>query len=265
MNIVSFSEVDLLVKKPLMRWTVDDVSNWIKDLGLEDYQPNFEQQRVNGRMLSEISRGDLESMLGMYNILHQKMVMQALEYTKEHGVKQPTNLWEHKAVYNWYTTFMLYAMGHTPRLAMMYLYKYDEHGFDFYKETLMDCQRNGTDNQTFSLWGYIGLAIFPNYANAKFVMCFTELHYWTSRFVILSCACRFVLEIMTIVGAIQNPTQVDVSGMLIESVLMAALYYVVGSIWWIVPTIIRDALFYAEVYFSPAFYFRDICRRLLRS
>lgn len=253
------------MKKPLVRWSVDDVSNWLLDLGLEDYQANFEHQKVNGRMLSEINGTHLETMLGMNNGLHQKMVLQALNYTKEHGVKQPTNLWEFKAVYNWYTSFMLYAMGHSPRIAMVYLYAYDEHGFAFYKNTLMSCDRNMTGNNTFSSWGYVGMILFPNYANGKFSRCFTDLHYWTSRFIILSCTFRFVLEIMNILWAIQNPSEIDIGGTLVESAIVVGIYYVVGSIWWLIPTIIRDALFYAEVYFSPAFYFRDICNGVFRS
>lgn len=257
--------MDLLVKKPMARWTVDDVSDWLWDLGLEDYQQNFTDQKINGRILNEINRSNLEPMFGMRNELHQRVILQALEYTKAHGVKQPTNLWEHKAVYSRYTTFLLYAMGHTPRLALLYLYKYDEPGFEFYTSTVEDCGGNTTANHSTSIWTYIGMTVAPDYMNAKFALCFTELHFWTSRFIILQCACRGILEMMSFIAAVRNPRDIQVTSTISESILMAMVYYVVSCIWWLIPTIMRDALFYAELYFSPAFYIRDMVRRGLWS
>ena len=63
-------EVD---KKYLELWTVDDVSSWLDDLGLADYQQNFMDNKINGKMLFEIEKSDLETLVGIFNPLHQRM------------------------------------------------------------------------------------------------------------------------------------------------------------------------------------------------
>lgn len=256
-----YSDLDLLVNKPINKWTTSDVSYWLNDLGLHSYQTSFEQHAVNGRMLLEVQDSEIEELFGIHNKLHKRTLINALGYAKAYGVKPPSTLWEYKALYPGYTTFLLYAMGHTPRLALLYLYKYDEEGMLLYQSTIEDCKTD-LANATISRMSLLKSLVLPHYYSGKFVWCYMDVHYWTSRFLLFQCICKGLIDVFRLFSVMSNLNTMSlsqtISEQLGESVLMMTVYYVISVLWFLVPTILRDALFYAEAYFSSFFYLKEL-------
>ncbi|KAK1801970.1 hypothetical protein P4O66_022604, partial [Electrophorus voltai] len=59
------SEAQLLVKKPLLEWTVRDLAIWMEDLGpwTFSYRGIFLKEQVNGRLLNALGEGFVKASL----------------------------------------------------------------------------------------------------------------------------------------------------------------------------------------------------------
>uniref|UniRef100_A0A673ZX45 Bifunctional apoptosis regulator n=1 Tax=Salmo trutta TaxID=8032 RepID=A0A673ZX45_SALTR len=95
---------DLLVSKPVSKWTPEEVLFWLEHVGAWTslYKEPFLQENVNGRLL--LMLGDEELTRAPYNIdnqAHRRAVLAELERIKELGVKPPQNLWEYKVHPSW--------------------------------------------------------------------------------------------------------------------------------------------------------------------
>uniref|UniRef100_A0A670Z4C5 Bifunctional apoptosis regulator n=1 Tax=Pseudonaja textilis TaxID=8673 RepID=A0A670Z4C5_PSETE len=122
------SEDGLLVRKPVAKWTAEEVAHWLGQLGpwTSLYRERFLQERVNGRLLLTLTDEDLrQAPYQVENGSHRKAITVELERVKLLGVKPPQNLWEYKAVQPGRSLFLLYALKSSPRLAMLYLYLSD--------------------------------------------------------------------------------------------------------------------------------------------
>eukprot|EP00062_Callorhinchus_milii_P020458 gi/632976139/ref/XP_007904630.1/ PREDICTED: bifunctional apoptosis regulator isoform X2 [Callorhinchus milii] len=122
------SEQDLLVHKPVTKWTANEVTLWLEQLGqwASVYKERFLEEEVNGRLL--LTLGEEEFSKPPFNIeneLHRKAIHMALDSVKALGVKPPQNLWEYKAMHAGKSLFLLYALKSSPRLTMLYLYLFD--------------------------------------------------------------------------------------------------------------------------------------------
>ncbi|XP_076004355.1 bifunctional apoptosis regulator-like isoform X2 [Genypterus blacodes] len=127
-------ESDLLISKPVSRWTTEEVVSWLEQLGpwAKHYREQFQQENVNGRLL--LMLGDEELSKLPYNIenqAHRRAVLAELDRVKTLGVKLPQNLWEYKAINGGKSLFLLYALKSSPRLTLFYLYLFD------YSETFL--------------------------------------------------------------------------------------------------------------------------------
>ncbi|KAM9390902.1 bifunctional apoptosis regulator-like [Salvelinus alpinus] len=101
---------DLLVSKPVSKWTPEEVLFWLEHLGAWTslYKEPFLLENVNGRLL--LMLGDEELTRAPYNIdnqAHRRAVLAELEGIKELGVKPPQNLWEYKVTENRNTTYYI--------------------------------------------------------------------------------------------------------------------------------------------------------------
>uniref|UniRef100_A0ABM5F181 Bifunctional apoptosis regulator-like isoform X1 n=1 Tax=Pogona vitticeps TaxID=103695 RepID=A0ABM5F181_9SAUR len=122
------SEDDLLVHKPVAKWTAEEVTHWLEQLGpwTSLYKDRFLLERVNGRLLLMLTEEDLsKAPYRVENSSHRKAIMTELERVKMLGMKPPQNLWEYKAVHPGKSLFLLYALKSSPRLTMLYLYLFD--------------------------------------------------------------------------------------------------------------------------------------------
>ena len=59
-------------------WSVDDVCNWLSDIGLESYCQIFQDNEIIGEHLLDLSRDDLKD-LGVTKIGHIKTLTQKLQ------------------------------------------------------------------------------------------------------------------------------------------------------------------------------------------
>lgn len=250
------------MQKPLRRWTVPDVAHWLGDIGLDTYKETFSEQHVNGLMLSKVTESDLDPLFNMDNDLHKRVFLQALNYTKTHGVKLPTDPWEFKSAYSGYATFLLYSMAHTPRLTLIYMYMYDSGSEEYYRDVLLDCRADGISH---SSWlSHTMFFIWPDVVNALFVRCYLEDYYWVSWLLIVQCWMKLVMLVLKVLHAMRNPETISVYDYISETVVYMTIYLSVRLIWWAVPTLFRDALFLAQIYFSPIIYAKAIRKSLSR-
>uniref|UniRef100_A0AAZ3QW62 Bifunctional apoptosis regulator n=1 Tax=Oncorhynchus tshawytscha TaxID=74940 RepID=A0AAZ3QW62_ONCTS len=203
---------DLLVSKPVSKWTPEEVLFWLEHLGAwtSVYKEPFLQENVNGRLL--LMLGDEELTRAPYNIdnqAHRRAMMAELERIKELGVKPPQNLWEYKAVNAGKSLFLLYALKSSPRLTILYLYLFD------YSETFLpflhtccpalsrtsepmedSLPLNHQGHPSWRQWAefLVKYLLLPYQLIAEFAWDWLSVHYWTSRFIIVNAMLLSVLE-----------------------------------------------------------------------
>lgn len=57
--------------KPLEEWEIEDVSQWLKDIGLGEHVESFAENEIVGEHLIDLSKDELKE-LGVKKIGHQK-------------------------------------------------------------------------------------------------------------------------------------------------------------------------------------------------
>ncbi|CAJ0919259.1 unnamed protein product [Ranitomeya imitator] len=95
----SESEHDLLVHKPVSKWTPEEVVLWLEQLGpwASHYKESFLLGRVNGRLLLTLAEEEFsKEPYSIQSNSHRKAIIMELERVKTLGVKPPQNLWEYK-------------------------------------------------------------------------------------------------------------------------------------------------------------------------
>jgi len=60
-------------------WSINDVSKWLKEIGLEQYQSSFKEGAVDGSFLYELTDDDLRNTLGVEHKLHRKKILSAIK------------------------------------------------------------------------------------------------------------------------------------------------------------------------------------------
>lgn len=216
-------------------------------------------------MLEAVEEEDLTTLFGFNNTIHRRIFIQSLDSALIHGVKPPTNLWEYKALYPAYTMFLLCISGHTPRLTVLYLYFYDYPGYSYYTNTIQSCEHDSslTDESSSNPPYLLSLLLFPPLSNMWFSVCFMDVHYWTSRFIIAQCVLKGFIELVQVMQVLRSASfsfSNEVFSGVKASLLTFAVYYFISCIWWLLPTILADAAFYAELYFSPYFYWKELSK-----
>lgn len=68
-------------QKPLIRWTVDDVSDWLDSLYLSEYKHRFARSKVNGSELLKFDRSSY-TQLGVTRIAHRITIENSLKKFK---------------------------------------------------------------------------------------------------------------------------------------------------------------------------------------
>ncbi|XP_040297382.1 bifunctional apoptosis regulator-like [Bufo bufo] len=212
-RIIQACEHDLLAHKPVSKWTPEEVVLWLEQLGpwTSDYQDRFLSVRVNGRLL--LILGEEEFSKEPYSIestSHRKAIITELERVKTLGVKPPQNLWEYRAVNPEKSLFLLYALESLPRLSMLYMYLFD------YTETFLPfihstCPLQEEDEEdhitkfidlqdpTWTQWRefLVNYLILPYQLLVEFAWDWLEIHYWTSRFIIVQAIMLSIVELLT--------------------------------------------------------------------
>jgi len=69
-------------RKDIRQWNVIEVTEWLKYIGLGSYSSNFFQERIDGQVLMQINKNDLED-LGITSIGIQKKILNEIENQKK--------------------------------------------------------------------------------------------------------------------------------------------------------------------------------------
>jgi len=63
-------------------WTYQEVGDWLKHLGLNDYIEKFKENHIDGKVLFEITEADLKDEFNMTSVGHRKNFLKAVENLK---------------------------------------------------------------------------------------------------------------------------------------------------------------------------------------
>ncbi|XP_006813234.1 WD repeat, SAM and U-box domain-containing protein 1-like [Saccoglossus kowalevskii] len=69
--------------KPLSDWSVQDVCDWLKSLGLEQYVVTFKSNEIDGQELNNITSEVLRSDLAISALGHRNKIIRGIESIKE--------------------------------------------------------------------------------------------------------------------------------------------------------------------------------------
>lgn len=64
-------------------WSVEDVREWVKQIGFGEYEHNFFDSRVDGDLLLQLTEGNLKEDLGMVNGIRRKRFERELQNLKK--------------------------------------------------------------------------------------------------------------------------------------------------------------------------------------
>ncbi|KAJ7306037.1 hypothetical protein JRQ81_010403 [Phrynocephalus forsythii] len=262
------SEDDLLVHKPVARWTAEEVTHWLGQLGpwTSLYKDRFLLERVNGRLLLMLTDEDLAKVpYQVENGSHRKAIMMELERVKALGMKPPQNLWEYKAVHPGKSLFLLYALKSSPRLTMLYLYLFDynevflpflhticptqEEDFEDIMAKLLDLKEPAWKQWREFCVKYLFL---PYQLIAEFAWDWLEVHYWTSRFIIVNAMLLSVLELFSFWRLWSRRELKTIPRRMWSHFWKVSTQGFLMAIFWpLIPQFACNCLFYWALYFNP--------------
>jgi len=84
-------------QKPLEVWTLDDILQWLKDKGLEQYLESFRENDIDGQNMLELNESDLKD-LGLKSIGHRKAFMRHLVEAKNLAFEDPEDSFQESKV-----------------------------------------------------------------------------------------------------------------------------------------------------------------------
>nr|KAF6354354.1 bifunctional apoptosis regulator [Myotis myotis] len=227
------SEHDLLVHKAVAKWTAE-----------------------------EFSRAPYT----IENSSHRRAILMELERVKALGVKPPQNLWEYKAVNPGRSLFLLYALRSSPRLGLLYLYLFDyTDTFLPFIHTICPLQEDSSEEDIFTklldlrepTWKQwreflVKYSFLPYQLIAEFAWDWLEVHYWTSRFLIVNAMLLSVLELFSF-WRIWSRSELKTVPQRMWShfwkVSTQGLF--VAMFWPLIPQFVCNCLFYWALYFNP--------------
>ncbi|KAL1005127.1 hypothetical protein UPYG_G00054890 [Umbra pygmaea] len=263
---------DLLVSKPVSKWTPEEVLFWLENLGpwASHYRESFLKENVNGRLLLMLGEEELNRHpFNIENLAHRRAVLAELDRVKELGVKPPQNLWEYKAVNAGKSLFLLYSLKSSPRLTLLYLYLFDY--YETFLPFLHTCcpafspisqpMEDGLplNNQlsvhpTWHQWVefLVKYLLLPYQLIAEFAWDWLSVHYWTSRFIIVNAVLLSVLEGCAVWrlysrAAIRSLPQ----KMWGHFWRMSSQGFAFALFWPVIPQFACNCLFYWALYFNP--------------
>ncbi|KAM9305893.1 bifunctional apoptosis regulator [Gastrophryne carolinensis] len=262
------SEHDLLVHKPVAKWSPEEVVLWLEQLGpwASHYKDRFLSERVNGRLLLTLAEDEFsKEPYSIESSSHRKAIIMELERVKTLGVKPPQNLWEYKAVNPGKSLFMLYALKSSPRLSMLYMYLFDyTETFLPFIHTICPLQKDNEEDlitkfidlqdPTWPQWRefLIKYLFLPYQLLAEFAWDWLEVHYWTSRFIIVNTMLLSVLELFSF-WRLWSTSQLRSLPRLMWGHFwkMSTQGLCVAIFWPVIPQFVCNCLFYWALYFNP--------------
>ncbi|XP_043349291.1 bifunctional apoptosis regulator isoform X3 [Dermochelys coriacea] len=204
-------EDDLLVHKPVTKWTPEEVILWLEQLGpwASLYRERFLLERVNGRLLLTITDEDFtKTPYHIENSSHRKAIIMELERVKTLGVKPPQNLWEYKDL----------------------------------------------NDPTWKQWRefIVKYSFLPYQLIAEFAWDWLEIHYWTSRFIIVNAMLLSVLELFSFWRLWSRRELKTIPQRMWSHFWKVSTQGLFVAIFWpLIPQFVCNCLFYWALYFNP--------------
>uniref|UniRef100_A0A8C6B095 Bifunctional apoptosis regulator n=1 Tax=Monodon monoceros TaxID=40151 RepID=A0A8C6B095_MONMO len=200
------------------------------------------------------------------NSSHRRAILMELERVKALGVKPPQNLWEYKAVNPGRSLFLLYALKSSPRLCLLYLYLFDyTDTFLPFIHTICPLQEDSSGEDiitklldlrepTWKQWRefLVKYSFLPYQLIAEFAWDWLEVHYWTSRFLIVNAMLLSVLELFSFWRTWSRSELKTVPQRMWShfwKVSTQGLF--VAMFWPLIPQFVCNCLFYWALYFNP--------------
>uniref|UniRef100_A0A8C5PWF0 Bifunctional apoptosis regulator n=1 Tax=Leptobrachium leishanense TaxID=445787 RepID=A0A8C5PWF0_9ANUR len=262
------SEHDLLVHKPVTKWSPEEVVLWLEQLGpwASHYKERFLSERVNGRLLLTLAEDEFSNKpYSIENSSHRKAILMELDRVKMLGVKPPQNIWEYKAVNAGKSLFLLYALKSSPRLSMLYIYFFDyAETFLPFIHTTCPLEEEQEDSiisklidlhdPTWKQWRefLVKYAFLPYQLIAEFAWDWLEVHYWTSRFIIVNAMLLSVLEVLSFWRLWSRRELKSLPRLMWGHFWKMSTQGLFVAIFWpVIPRFICNCLFYWALYFNP--------------
>ncbi|XP_066432294.1 bifunctional apoptosis regulator isoform X3 [Eleutherodactylus coqui] len=232
------SEHDLLVHKPVSKWTPEEVVLWLEQLGpwASHYKDRFLSGRVNGRLLLTLAEEEFsKEPYSIESNSHRKAIIMELERVKTLGVKPPQNLWEYKEedeediITKFIVSVALSALRGNSGIRDL-----QDPSWPQWREFLVK---------------YVFL---PYQLLAEFAWDWLEVHYWTSRFIIVNAMLLSVLELFSF-WRLWSTSQLRSVPRLMWGHFwkMSTQGLFVAIFWPVIPQFVCNCLFYWALYFNP--------------
>lgn len=84
LSIIDYIDANFpVLKKNVFEWTINDVSEWLKHIGLDCYIEIFIKNDIMGKNLFEIKEEELKSEFTMSSVGHRKNFLNSVEYLRK--------------------------------------------------------------------------------------------------------------------------------------------------------------------------------------
>ncbi|XP_048051566.1 bifunctional apoptosis regulator-like isoform X2 [Megalobrama amblycephala] len=254
------SSHEMLLSKPLSRWSASDVTLWVEQLGVwtNHYKETFHREQINGRSLSALSDEDLSAAPFMIeNQSHRRIILEELH--KLRALQVSLNLWQYKDLNPGKTLFLLVSLRSSPRLTLLHLFLFD-YGDTFlpFIHTCCPATRGGPadtlDWPGWQQWAEFLLMYFllPHQLLAAFAEHWLSVHCWTAGVVIVHATLMTVLDVSFYwtlwtrgeMRTLPKKLWLDVSEEMADWFLLVLL-------WPLVPLFIVNIDFYCQLFIKP--------------
>ncbi|XP_049981748.1 bifunctional apoptosis regulator isoform X2 [Alexandromys fortis] len=200
------------------------------------------------------------------NSSHRRAILLELERVRALGVKPPQNLWEYKAVNPGRSLFLLYALKSSPRLGLLYLYLFDyTDSFLPFIHTICPLKEDNSGEDiltklldlrepTWRQWRefLVKYSFLPYQLIAEFAWDWLEVHYWTSRFLIINAMLLSVLELFSFWKIWSRSELKTVPQRMWSHFWKVSTQGLFMAMFWpLIPQFVCSCLFYWALYFSP--------------
>lgn len=257
------SSHEVLLSKPLSRWSADDVTLWVEHLSVwtNQYKETFRREQINGRLLSSLSDEDLSAApFKIKNPSHRQIILEELHRLRQRRVS--LNLWQYKDLYLGKTLFLLLSLRRFPRLTMLCLFLFD------YEDTFLPFIHTSCPSQSsqdslldtpldwpgWHQWAEFLLMYFllPYQLLSAVAWHWMSVHYWTARVVMLHTVLLSTLDVhyfWTLLKRGQMRTLPRRVWQEVFRVMMEESLFVL--MWSLIPLFFCNCLFYYNLYICP--------------
>lgn len=252
---------DPLVRKPVLKWSTEDVAKWLASLGdwAEGYDDRFQAAGIDGNLLFSLSEYDLETPpLNIVVSYQRRALIKELEALKALGVKAPTDLWEYKAAYPVRAMLLLWGLREFPRLTV--LYAFFANNQEVFQPLLHYTSETAVEGSIYEvvipseeyLRFVLRLVLVPYYLIGKFTIKWLFLNYWVGAVVLIYCVLMTLVEfsklkwLLMMGGWRQLPT---LCARITTTAFINGLFQLV--LWNFLPSFICDVAFYWMLFLAP--------------